>query len=483
MNQENITRTLAIGQSDITRHEAYTKAQGLNEFNSLAPRYHKQQITLHYCDIGGTRVLIDPQVKHKYGSNTPYLDIYDCGTCTTANGTGILTLTYSDGKLQVYPYFFNPAEFNSSFEKVVDNVRYISNSIDTPNQYRPTYKSIEDFIQQQVTITINDTEFTKKANSISFVNSGVKIEWENWSPEHINLYYVQLDTGGKIIVTKDGVMQISQYIVQNYGSQYQTIKNLIPVFRVNNNGLPELDAFHQDESAMVIDNIPNSNYAYTVEHFNNECNFVKNCAINSYYHINGLPSNMINMNYNDYLQLQEITTTIEDVNGIQHSIKFNNTGGTLLPSEDIIFTCTPLLDDHKIQIKLNSAAYIITFGGSNLGIEQDANGPLIFPYICGPTYMGTIDTSMYGGEVYYIERKHVDMRTLLGVNYTYKEPIDSADPLLLNNATLMSFTDFNNSYIDIIVDGEPFYKKPNGNGILRHRIYGTDYEIIDTPSD
>lgn len=42
MNQENITRTLATGQSDITRHEAYTKAQGLNEFNSLTPSYdHK----------------------------------------------------------------------------------------------------------------------------------------------------------------------------------------------------------------------------------------------------------------------------------------------------------------------------------------------------------------------------------------------------------------------------------------------------------
>ena len=39
MNQENITRTLATGQSDITRHEAYTKAQGLNEFNGLTPLY------------------------------------------------------------------------------------------------------------------------------------------------------------------------------------------------------------------------------------------------------------------------------------------------------------------------------------------------------------------------------------------------------------------------------------------------------------
>lgn len=44
MNQENITRTLATGQSDITRHEAYTKATGLNEFNSLAPSYTKEKV-------------------------------------------------------------------------------------------------------------------------------------------------------------------------------------------------------------------------------------------------------------------------------------------------------------------------------------------------------------------------------------------------------------------------------------------------------
>lgn len=39
MNQENITRTLAKGQSDITRHEAHTKAQGLNWANANAPKY------------------------------------------------------------------------------------------------------------------------------------------------------------------------------------------------------------------------------------------------------------------------------------------------------------------------------------------------------------------------------------------------------------------------------------------------------------
>lgn len=39
-NKSNkVLRTLATGQSDITRHEAYTKAQGLNEFNSLTPSY------------------------------------------------------------------------------------------------------------------------------------------------------------------------------------------------------------------------------------------------------------------------------------------------------------------------------------------------------------------------------------------------------------------------------------------------------------
>lgn len=43
MEEKVITHTLAMGQSDITRHEAYTKATGLNEFNSLSPSYTKEE--------------------------------------------------------------------------------------------------------------------------------------------------------------------------------------------------------------------------------------------------------------------------------------------------------------------------------------------------------------------------------------------------------------------------------------------------------
>lgn len=39
MNQQNITRTFATGQSDITRHDAFTKAQGLNWANANVPNY------------------------------------------------------------------------------------------------------------------------------------------------------------------------------------------------------------------------------------------------------------------------------------------------------------------------------------------------------------------------------------------------------------------------------------------------------------
>lgn len=51
MNQENITRTLATGQSDITRHEAHTKAQGLNWSNANAPKYSAGS-THEYVDLG-----------------------------------------------------------------------------------------------------------------------------------------------------------------------------------------------------------------------------------------------------------------------------------------------------------------------------------------------------------------------------------------------------------------------------------------------
>ena len=38
-NSNKVLRTLATGQSDITRHEAYTKVQGLNWANASAPKY------------------------------------------------------------------------------------------------------------------------------------------------------------------------------------------------------------------------------------------------------------------------------------------------------------------------------------------------------------------------------------------------------------------------------------------------------------
>lgn len=51
MNQQNITRTFATGQSDITRHEAFTKAQGLNWANANVPKY-SAEATYEYVDLG-----------------------------------------------------------------------------------------------------------------------------------------------------------------------------------------------------------------------------------------------------------------------------------------------------------------------------------------------------------------------------------------------------------------------------------------------
>lgn len=51
MNQENITRTFSTGQSDITRHEAYTKVQGLNWANANVPKY-SAEATYEYVDLG-----------------------------------------------------------------------------------------------------------------------------------------------------------------------------------------------------------------------------------------------------------------------------------------------------------------------------------------------------------------------------------------------------------------------------------------------
>lgn len=45
--ESKVLRTLATGQSDITRHEAYTKVTGLNEYNGLVPTYINKEQTLN----------------------------------------------------------------------------------------------------------------------------------------------------------------------------------------------------------------------------------------------------------------------------------------------------------------------------------------------------------------------------------------------------------------------------------------------------
>ena len=49
--ENKVLRTLATGQSDITRHEAYTKAQGLNWANASVPKY-SAEATYEYVDLG-----------------------------------------------------------------------------------------------------------------------------------------------------------------------------------------------------------------------------------------------------------------------------------------------------------------------------------------------------------------------------------------------------------------------------------------------
>lgn len=50
-DSNKVLRTLATGQSDITRHEAFTKAQGLNWANANAPKY-SAEATYEYVDLG-----------------------------------------------------------------------------------------------------------------------------------------------------------------------------------------------------------------------------------------------------------------------------------------------------------------------------------------------------------------------------------------------------------------------------------------------
>ena len=85
MNQENITRTLATGQSDITRHEAYTKVTGLNEFNSLTPSYTNEEdkptldqmldIVKKYIPDAQHIILYRPAVSDIYGLTSAFIGV------------------------------------------------------------------------------------------------------------------------------------------------------------------------------------------------------------------------------------------------------------------------------------------------------------------------------------------------------------------------------------------------------------------------
>lgn len=115
MNQENITRTFSTGQSDITRHEAYTKVQGLNWANASAPKYvAADKFNGHeYVDLGlpsgtlwatmnvGAKSETDPGLYFAWGEIQGY----------TAEQVGVdKQFTWAD-------YKFNPSGDGKTFTK------------------------------------------------------------------------------------------------------------------------------------------------------------------------------------------------------------------------------------------------------------------------------------------------------------------------------------------------------------------------------
>lgn len=136
--------------------------------------YHpsfKQYVTIYYANIGGTNLLINPQEYHPTG-NIPYYYVYDCGLFTDANVP--ISMTQSNGTISFSPWFSSTDTFNGQFAKVVNNIRFVSSTIDPSNSVS---KTMDNYIASEHTITINGVTFTKAANQLSFNNDTVGINW------------------------------------------------------------------------------------------------------------------------------------------------------------------------------------------------------------------------------------------------------------------------------------------------------------------
>lgn len=109
MNQENITRTFSTGQSDITRHEAFTKAQGLNEFNSSVPKY-TTKITYEYVDLGLPSGTLWAKMNVGAKSETDYGLYFAWGETEGYPDASTKAFSWSD-------YKFNPSGDGKTFTK------------------------------------------------------------------------------------------------------------------------------------------------------------------------------------------------------------------------------------------------------------------------------------------------------------------------------------------------------------------------------
>lgn len=109
-DSNKVLRTLSTGQSDITRHEAYTKAQGLNWANANAPKYTNNTNSHEYVDLGlpsgtlwakmnvGAKSETDPGLYFAWGETEGYAD------------ASTKAFSWSD-------YKFNPSGDGSTFTK------------------------------------------------------------------------------------------------------------------------------------------------------------------------------------------------------------------------------------------------------------------------------------------------------------------------------------------------------------------------------
>lgn len=104
--------------------------------------------------------------------NGNQINVYDCGICDGE----LLNLVKDGNSIKVKQIFTQDDLHDGQYSKEINGITYISNPIETP---RNEFQDFDSFVSSEYEITLFYRQFTKTANSNTFTNDDVIINWVN----------------------------------------------------------------------------------------------------------------------------------------------------------------------------------------------------------------------------------------------------------------------------------------------------------------